>query len=201
MESSSQAKGNSLEDAVELIEQSIFHVNPAFKECTLTINKKKTLMADGVRHEIDLYVEIDLGNGYTSTFIFECKNWEESVGKNEILEFSEKIKVAKAQKGFFIAKSFGVYAKAQARKDNRIELLEVDDNFSLDVFPDFHAYSTQGVNTEIEMHQRDEAGAGKIKMEPIDVDSAKMELRGKVISRNQLLEWIQDVAIQDRLKN
>jgi hypothetical protein len=39
------------------------------------------------------------------------------------INFSEKIKVTHAQKGYFIAKRFGKYAVAQAKKDEKIELL------------------------------------------------------------------------------
>src|SRR5207237_4000718 len=56
-------------------------------------------------------------------YIFECKNWIKGVGKNSIIVFAEKIKVAKAQKGYFIARRFGKHAIAQAKQDDRIELL------------------------------------------------------------------------------
>jgi len=68
-------------------------------------------------------VEIDHGNDYKSTFIFECKNRKKSVSKNDIIVFSEKIKIIGAQKGLFVAKSYSPDSKAQAEKDNRIKLL------------------------------------------------------------------------------
>jgi hypothetical protein len=86
---------------------------------------KKIIVSDGVRHEIDLWVTVDIGNGYESTFIFESKNWKKKIGKNHIIDFSEKIKVAPAQRGFFVAHSFTRDAIAQAKKDPRIRLLRV----------------------------------------------------------------------------
>ncbi len=125
--SSSQTKGNALEDAVHAIETLILRSNPATKDATITIEPKKTVIVDGVKHEIDIYITIDLGHGYKSVYIFECKNWQETVGKNEIIVFSEKINAVQAQKGYFIAKKFGRYAQAQAKKDKRIELLTASD--------------------------------------------------------------------------
>jgi hypothetical protein len=118
-----QVKGNALEDAVHLIERTILQNNPATKDAVITIEPKKIIIRDGVKHEIDIFITIDNGKGYESIFIFECKNWEKAVGKNEIVVFSDKINAVQAQKGFFIAKSFGKYAVAQAKKDKRIELL------------------------------------------------------------------------------
>jgi hypothetical protein len=116
-------KGNALEQVVEAIETLILHSSPNVKEKTYRIESKKHINATGVRHEIDLLVTFDLGPGYTSVYIFECKNWREAVGKNEIIVFSEKIDATQAQRGFFVAKSFTVDAKAQADKDPRMELI------------------------------------------------------------------------------
>src|SRR6266699_3105765 len=114
---SPQEKGDALEEAVRLIEQTILHTNPLATGATITIEPKKIVIDDGVKHEVDIFITIDHGKGYKAIFIFECKNWEETVGKNEIIVFSEKIDVVQAQKGYFIAKSFGKYAIAQAQKD------------------------------------------------------------------------------------
>lgn len=120
-------KGSRLEQAVLLIEKSILEVNPALKEAKIHIQPNKIIISEGVMHEIDVFVEVDLGSGYNSIFIFECKNWKESIGKNHLIIFSEKIKAFQAQTGFFIAKRFGRFAQAQAKKDPRIKLLIVDD--------------------------------------------------------------------------
>src|SRR5437763_15769992 len=94
-------KGDQLERAVRAIEQAILAQSPGLKQNAFRIESKKLLVSDGVKHEIDLWVQVDIGPGYDSIFIFECKNWEEKVSKNEIIIFSEKIKATNAQRGFF----------------------------------------------------------------------------------------------------
>lgn len=115
--------GNALEQAVQLIEQMILRSNPATKDAVITIEPKKHIVVDGVLHEIDVFITIDYGRGYKAVFIFECKNWQDTVGKDQIAVFSDKINAAQAQTGYFIAKKFSKYAKARAKLDKRIELL------------------------------------------------------------------------------
>lgn len=116
-------KGNQLEDAVKAIETVILKESSKFSEDSIKIHGKKILSVNGVKHEIDVYVEVSHAPGYESIFIFECKNWKGKVGKNEIIVFSEKIAVSCASRGYFIAKKFTRDAKAQAKKDPRIMLL------------------------------------------------------------------------------
>lgn len=116
-------KGNLLEDIVESIERFILEENPSIKENNLTIERRKRIRLDEVLHEYDLFVKIDIGSSYDSIYVFECKNWEASIDKNEIVIFSEKVNVINAAKGFFIAKSFSKDAIAQAAKNQRIELV------------------------------------------------------------------------------
>jgi hypothetical protein len=118
-----QEKGDALEAAVAAIENLILQTSPALRENTYLIESKKILEIGGVRHEIDIYVTIDLGQGYKSIFIFECKNWKDAVGKNEMIVFSEKVDACQAQRGYFVAKSLTADARAQAAKDPRITLL------------------------------------------------------------------------------
>lgn len=121
-------KGDALEAAVAAIERHILQASPALREKTFLIESKKVITVGGVRHEIDIFVTIDLGKGYKSFYIFECKNWQDSVGKNEVIVFSEKIAVTQSQSGFFVAKSFTKDARSQAEKDPRIILLIASEN-------------------------------------------------------------------------
>ncbi len=73
-------KGDALELAVQPIESSILKASPSYQEKTFTIEGQKIVTVADVRHEVDIWVSVDLGEGYTALFIFECKNWEESVG-------------------------------------------------------------------------------------------------------------------------
>ncbi len=145
-----QKKGDDLEKAVQLIETYILGNNPATKEAIVTIEPKKIVVVKGVKHEIDIYITIDYGKGYKAYFIFECKNREKKVGKDEIIVFSRKIDVVHAQKGYFVAKSFTRDAIAQAEQDDRIELLTATEELdtSLPLIANFHIIS----NTVLDSH-------------------------------------------------
>jgi len=123
MSNESLNKGRKLEKAVESIERILLATNPSLKGAKLSIEGEKEIFVDGVKHQIDLFVRIEHGKGYNSTFIFECKNWKRNVGKNEIIIFEEKIKASKAQKGFFVAKEYTKFAKKQAKINKRVTLL------------------------------------------------------------------------------
>jgi hypothetical protein len=109
-----QTKGDALEWAVMLVEEAILKYSSTIKPEKISIENKKIVIVEGVKHEIDLYVEVFIARGYQSKFIFECKNWKDNVDKNEIIVFSEKISAVSAQKGFFVARGFSKYAIAQA---------------------------------------------------------------------------------------
>jgi hypothetical protein len=116
-------KGDALEEAVRAIETAIIRSFPGYSESAFRIEGKKILSVSGVHHEIDLHVTAAMGPGYEAIFVFECKNWQEKVGKNEIVVFTEKVRAANAQRGFFVAKSYTADAVAQADQDRRVELL------------------------------------------------------------------------------
>lgn len=118
-----QIKGDALERAVQLLETFILGTNPATKDAIVTIEPKKIVAVNGVKHEIDIYITIDSGKGYKAIYIFECKNWTKKVDKNEIIVFSKKVEVVHAQTGFFIARGFTRDAEAQAEQDGRLKLL------------------------------------------------------------------------------
>jgi hypothetical protein len=101
-------KGHALEIAVATIEAVILASSPSLQ---------------GQPYEIDIYVTVGAAKGYESIFIFECKNWADPVGKNEPIIFSEKIKAAVAQRGFFVAKEFTKDALGQAAQDPRMTTL------------------------------------------------------------------------------
>lgn len=130
---SAKTKGDTLETAIEILETALLKEFPSYSDKTFRMEPKKIIVSDGVRHEIDLWVTVDIGNGYESTFIFEAKNWKKKIGKSHIIDFSEKIKVAPAQKGFFVARSFTRDAIAQSKKDPRIHLLRVEESNFCDV--------------------------------------------------------------------
>ena len=144
METSLQI-GDELESTVHLIETAILKRSPSLKENTFKIEAKKIISVEGVRHEIDVYVEVDLGKGYKAIFIFECKNWQGKVGKNDIIIFSEKIDATQAQNGCFIAKSFTKYAMAQAKRDSRVTLIPATEHNADETPVPFDFSYTSGV--------------------------------------------------------
>ncbi|MDA8972426.1 restriction endonuclease [bacterium] len=127
-------KGNLLEEAVELIEKQIIKVHKIAKEDEVIIERNKIFNIDGAKYEIDVFVKINKAQGYSSIFIFECKNWDSAkVGRKEITDFSEKINITQAQRGFFVAIDFTKDAINRAKKDEKLELLKAskfDINFS-----------------------------------------------------------------------
>ncbi len=120
---SAKEKGSALEDAVRAIEDTILRSSPGLAEGTFRIQSNRIINSGGVRHEIDIFVTAALPNGYEATFIFECKNWQAKVSKNEIIVFTEKIASVGAQRGFFVARAFTKDARSQAAKDIRVKLL------------------------------------------------------------------------------
>ena len=189
-------KGNALEDAVRGIETAILRSSPSLQESTFKIESKRIFVIAGVRHEIDVYVEVDLGKGYKSIFIFECKNWEDAVGKNDIIIFSEKIDALQAQRGFFVAKSYSKDAEAQAKKDARIELLTATERNIADTpipfdFHFIHRDKSKSTAT-VEFLRRETKGAGK----RFDIElTASTIYKGQPLEIIKLIgEWVDELA-------
>jgi hypothetical protein len=132
-------KGTDLERAIALIEKAILNAVPELSDKSYKIYSRRIIVVDGVKHEIDIWVEFDIGGGYKSIFIFEAKNWANKIGKNHLIIFSKKIEISQAQRGFFVVKSLTKYAKAAAKLDRRITVLKVKENFiSSDIISNFH---------------------------------------------------------------
>lgn len=117
-------KGDTLEDAVEMIYTQITKVHPPLSAAQLKIERKKLIFPGGVKREVDIYVSVDPGGGLESVFIFECKNWKKPVDANSITIFATKVAETNASKGFFVATAFSKDARREAEKYTRIELLE-----------------------------------------------------------------------------
>jgi hypothetical protein len=186
--SDSNEQGLALEKAIEKIETSILRSNPSLKDDTFKIETRKIINDGGVRHEIDVFVSIDHGKGYNSTFIFEAKNWKDKVGKNEIIVFQEKIKASSAQKGFFVAKEFTKDAENQAAKEPRMELAIASDDFdTAPLFPDIHVLV------------RDKPG--KVTLELTAKKDKPKEGAGELISLNQDTDLIMVDGVEKPIKD
>jgi len=191
-----QEKGDALENAVAAIETVILQSSSGLSSKPL-IEKKKVIIANGVRHEIDVCVIADLAPGYRATFIFECKNWKEAVGKNEIIVFSEKINVSGATSGCFVAKSYTADAVNQAKRDSRITLLlasEHDPDSGEEVFQ-FFTRSPMMTKLDVTMFKRGSKGLNPKEISP---EGAELECLGQPVDfRAQLYVWSLKVCEND----
>jgi hypothetical protein len=192
----SQDKGNALENAVAAIEEVILQSSFGMGNKP-TIEKKKIIVINEVRHEIDIHVTADLAPGYRSVFIFECKNWKEAVGKNEIIIFSEKIDVSRATSGCFVAKSFTSDAVNQAKLDPRITLLlaaEYDPDSGAEAFQ-FFTRTPEMTKLDVTMFKPGSKGLDPM---PISTETAELRCAGQAIDfQTQLNSWSQIVCADD----
>jgi hypothetical protein len=190
-----QEKGDALEDAVAAIESLILQTSPA-NAARPIIEKKKILQVSGVRHEIDVFVTIDSATGYKSVYIFECKNWQNAVGKNEIIVFSEKIDASRAACGYFVAKSFTADAEAQAKKDSRLILLSATEHDPSAPIPfEFFSRFPQLTNIDVKMSVR---GSKGLNVRQVKFDEANASYLGNEISlRQQIDTWSKEACNSD----
>ncbi len=171
-----QQKGDTLETAVRAIEAAILRTSPSYSDKTFSIESKKIIVVAGVHHEIDIWVAVELSPGYDAVFIFECKNWQDKVGKNEIIIFAEKIRAAQAQRGFFVAHSFTADAESQAANEPRITLLRVTDLpvKEIPVPLSFHMVHPELKHVDVQL----KTGIEGTPPLPVDVETASCSLDG-----------------------
>jgi hypothetical protein len=189
----SDAKGRELEDAVEAIETVILQSSPSLHDKAFKIEARKRVTVGGVHHEIDVFVTVDVAPGYAATFIFECKNWEDAVGKNEVIVFAEKIDATSAHRGFFVAKSFTKDAVAQAAKDPRIALLTATEHDpATTITPEsFHFTAPASVKPTSTFRVAGTAGKNPI---AIDVHGKNIRLYGQELLLLDVLDaWIREI--------
>jgi len=181
-------KGDLLENAVAAIEEVILQSAVGMGRVP-TVEKKKIITVNGVRHEIDVYVTADLAPGYKSIFIFECKNWQEAVGKNEIIIFSEKINASRAASGCFVAKSYTADAVGQAKQDPRITLLlaaEYDPATGPEVFQ-FFTRTPEMTKFDVIMFKPGSSGLNAV---PISQETSELKWSGRPANfRAHLYKW------------
>jgi hypothetical protein len=68
MEQTPQEKGNALENAVRGIETLLLSLSPSLQRETYKIESKKIINVGDVRHEIDVYVSVNVGRQYETIF-------------------------------------------------------------------------------------------------------------------------------------
>jgi hypothetical protein len=171
-------KGHALEIAVETIEKVILAASPSLLGQPFTIERRKQITVGGVHHEIDIYVTVGAAKGYESVFIFECKNWGDKVGKNEPIVFSEKIKAAAAQRGYFVAKEFTKDAIAQVAQDPRMMMLTATEYDPTNVPPPNGFHFTAPASAKCMTTFRLAGTAGTKIVAVIQAGSTMVRLRG-----------------------
>src|SRR5258706_13406238 len=129
MSAESVAKGRALEYAVSLIQDCILRSEPKLGRNGFSIETNRVRVVEGVRHEIDVLAKTLPGSAYESSWIFECKNWNKPVSKNDVIVLAEKVRALAASKGFLVAKSFSKDAEAQVKLDSRLSLIQCTDEF------------------------------------------------------------------------
>ena len=189
-------KGDALENAVAAIEEVILRSSAGMGRKPI-IEKKKIITVKEVRHELDVYVPANLAPGYQPVSIFECKNWKEAVGKNEIIIFSEKIDAARATSGCFVARSYTSDAVSQAKQDPRITLLlaaEHSPEGGEEAFQ-FFTRSPQMTRLDVTMFKR---GGTGLDPKPISAETAELECLGQPVNfPAQLNIWSIKVCVKD----
>jgi len=123
------AKGRALEQAVKFIQETILESSPELRGTSFSIENNVRDRSSGVLHEIDVLVKTHLRTDYEATWIFECKNWSEPVGKNEVIVLAEKVEALRASKGFLVAKSITSEAKAQLELKKRLSFIRCSEDF------------------------------------------------------------------------
>lgn len=185
-------KGDSLEEAVAAIESYIFSVQPGLREASITFERNKILDIKGAKSEVDLIATAEFGKDLKAVFLFECKNWNKKVSKNEIIVFSEKVEELKAQKGFFIAKSFTRDAIGRALNDGRIDLVKVKTEFSIESIP-IGYYSSSIVSILLEVKGKEIPKGTVLNHATIIHDGRQVSL---LDFKNGLLTQMQDEIYQ-----
>jgi hypothetical protein len=191
-------KGRARENAVHAIEHVILQFSPTLHDKAFRIEPRKHISVDDVRHEIDIFVTVELAPGYASTFIFECKNWSKAVGKNEVGNFSDKIGAAAAQQGFFVAKSFTKDGEARARLDKRMTLLiATEHDPAATITPEsFHFTEMASAKPTLTLRV---AGSPGTNIRNIDVQGKHIRMHGQDVLLSEFYtKWI-DQLYKDEL--
>lgn len=183
------AKGLRLEEAAEAIEGMILRFNPNLGQQPFRIDRRKVVTVQGCRHEFDLFVTIDLGAGYESIYVFECKNWQGAVGKNEVMVFSGKIAAVSASKGFLIANSFSQDAIAFAATDPRVILVHARE-LPAEMLSKMCQHRITWITQKITALQTIDAKGFRGTLMPFDEATAawRLELGGKPVTTHVVME-------------
>jgi hypothetical protein len=125
----SPPKGKDLERAVRLLQEALLQNDSALKGGKFTVEVNKILVLNRTRHEVDVYVVTNPGTQYESVVLFECKDWNKSVSKNEVMNLKEKVDLLGANRGILVAHNLSKDAESLLAGYNRIRFQRCSQDF------------------------------------------------------------------------
>lgn len=193
-------KGRSLETAINRIQDAILRSDPRLAGSKFSIEPNKIVTVLGVRHEFDLYIRTLPDSSYESIFVFECKNWRKTVGKNEVMNLGAKVHTIGAAHGYLVARKFSKDAVAQANQEKRVTLLHVNDDFATPATFEMRGDAHQLITLKVDIKEYD---VPPVTPPPqISLDGKEFRLQGQVIDIQAFLIGIADkMALQERREN
>jgi hypothetical protein len=112
----SKAKGDELEVAVQKIEASILDGYPSLRGVPARIERDVRFNQDGILIQIDVLVRTDPDTADEALHIFECKNWRNAVGSEEVQKLDSRRNYLKAASATLVCCSYTKRAASYARK-------------------------------------------------------------------------------------
>lgn len=125
----SKSKGDLLERAVYMIQETLLESDPKLKGVKFTIEPKKRLKKGESHHEVDLYVVIQPGTQVESVVFFECKNWAKPVTNTEVMVLQSKVELFGAARGVLVAPSITKGALSLLHEYKKIQYRKCEHNF------------------------------------------------------------------------
>jgi len=162
MVKTNKEKGDKLERAVGAIEAAIVNYNPSLARCDHKIESKKSVEVSGVKYEIDVFVEYDLGSAISS-FVFECKNWKQKISHPEVSVLLSKVDAVAAQCGYLVASGITKSGRNAIKAYNgRIVFIESRDfgesQFDGNDFSPIKSNSVENLRTLVLLYSSDKGG-------------------------------------------
>ena len=121
-------KGTALENVVQLLEETLN--NRGQDGSKRKVEVRKHLTVDEAKYEIDVWVEEFHPIYGNQIYIYECKNWKKPVGRRELADFEQKIRISGAARGFFVAPKFTRDFENMAKKNRHVDLLKVGNDYA-----------------------------------------------------------------------
>ena len=130
MGTASGKKGKTLEDAVEAIHDSILRGDPKYRGLDYTIDTRVRRRVRDVDYEIDVLVETPPTSSFPATWIFECKNWKDAVGVEQLAYLAHKVEALGASRGFLVAPAISPSAAEFIKTRSHLEHIPCTEEFS-----------------------------------------------------------------------